>query len=111
MSLLAIHEAWSSVKTRNLGWGLGVFSTCWANAREGQDIFRVNQEALLRSPRGRDSADLPSRWHSGRLLFDSSCASQAFVWQKDIVGVARYIQACTAALTDSAGGCGPSTQP
>lgn len=42
---------------------------------------------------------------------DSSMTVQAVMWQEDIDEVARFIQACFVALTDSASGCGSSEQP
>ena len=44
------------------------------------------------------------------LFKDDIMTMQAFMymWQHDIPGVGRFMQACFAALTDSANGCGSS---
>ena len=55
--------------------------------------------------------------NTGRLLpvfylfGDDSMTMQAFMWQHDLHGVARFIHAYFASLTDSAGGCWSSNQP
>ncbi len=44
-------------------------------------------------------------------LVSISMTMQAFMWQDDLHGVARFIHACFASFTDSAGGFGSSKEP
>ena len=53
----------------------------------------------------------PVRDQFPHLFGDDSMTMQAFMWQDDLPGVARFIHACFASFTDSAGGCGSSNQP
>ena len=53
----------------------------------------------------------PVRDRFPHLFRDDAMTMQAFMWQEDIIAVARFIQACFAELHASAGGCGSSNQP
>ena len=74
-------------------------------------LFNGHQMADERHLVSECPAMQPVRDQFPHFFGDDSITMQAFMWHDDLPGVARFIHACFASFTDSAGGRGSSNQP